>query len=96
MGLDITSTFRNDKIALGTMIIYYWFSGSNSVDKNSKDCLVFNGEIYGYKDSAKQLQDAGIELNDSRTLKYLNYWLIWHWKRHWQNWWYVRFCLFLF
>ena len=43
-----------------------------SVDKNSKkDCLVFNGEIYGYKDSAKQLKDAGIELRDSSDTEVL-------------------------
>ena len=41
------------------------------VDKNSKDCLVFNGEIYGYKKYAKQLKDLGIELRDSSDTEVL-------------------------
>ena len=58
-GPDITSTFRNDKIALGhhrLSIIDLEGGNQPSVDKNSKDCLVFNGEIYGYKDLLSNLK----------------------------------------
>ncbi len=66
-GPDNTSIYRNNKIALGhhrLSIIDLKGGTQPSVDYHSKDCLVFNGEIYGYKKYAKQLKDKGIELRD--------------------------------
>ena len=73
-GPDKTSTFRNSKIALGhhrLSIIDLKGGNQPTVDKNTKDCLVFNGEIYGYKKSAKQLKDKGIQLRDSSDTEVL-------------------------
>ena len=62
-GPDNTSTFRNNKIALGhhrLSIIDLKGGNQPAVDKDLNDCLVFNGEIYGYKDAAKQIKGSGI------------------------------------
>ena len=73
-GPDDTSVFRNNKIALGhhrLSIIDLKGGNQPMVDKDLNDCLVFNGEIYGYKDAAKQLKTAGIELRDSSDTEVL-------------------------
>ena len=66
-GPDETSFFRNNQIALGhhRLSIIDLKGGRQPVlDKESNDCLVFNGEIYGYKRHAKELREKGIKLND--------------------------------
>ncbi|MBF96998.1 MAG: asparagine synthase (glutamine-hydrolyzing) [Pelagibacterales bacterium] len=66
-GPDNTGFYRNNKIALGhhrLSIIDLKGGSQPTFDNASKDCLVFNGEIYGYKKHAKQLSDLGIKLND--------------------------------
>ena len=73
-GPDKTSTFRNNKIALGhhrLSIIDLKGGNQPAVDKDLNDCLVFNGEIYGYKDAAKQIKGAGIELRNSSDTEVL-------------------------
>ncbi len=78
-GPDNTSIYRNDKIALGhhrLSIIDLQGGNQPSVDSHSKDCLVFNGEIYGYKKYAKRLKDLGIELRDSSDTEVLFKFLI--------------------
>ena len=37
-----------------------------AVNTQTKDCLVFNGEIYGYKNYAKILKEKGIEVINKR------------------------------
>ena len=45
------------------------------VDAESGDALVFNGEIYGYKDQAKRLRAEGVPLRDESDTEVL-FWLI--------------------
>ena len=73
-GPDDTNIFRNNFIALGhhrLSIIDIAGGKQPSVDTKTKDCLVFNGEIYGYKKLAKRLKDEGIELNNSSDTEVL-------------------------
>lgn len=73
-GPDDSATYRNNKIALGhhrLSIIDLKGGAQPKIDFHSKDCLVFNGEIYGYKKYVKQLKDKGIELKDSSDTEVL-------------------------
>ena len=73
-GPDDSATYRNNKIALGhhrLSIIDLKGGAQPKIDFHSKDCLVFNGEIYGYKKYLKQLKDKGIKLKDSSDTEVL-------------------------
>ena len=78
-GPDNTSIYRNNKIALGhhrLSIIDLNGGAQPKVDNNTKDCLVFNGEIYGYQEHAKKLKSKGIKINDSSDTEVLFKYLI--------------------
>ncbi len=73
-GPDKTSIYRNNKIALGhhrLSIIDLEGGNQPAYDPQTKDCLVFNGENYGYKNLAKQLKAKGIKLQDSSDTEVL-------------------------
>ena len=73
-GPDQSSLFRNSNIALGhhRLSIIDLIGGKQpSLDKATQDCLVFNGEIYGYKEHAKELKKKGINLIDSSDTEVL-------------------------
>ena len=66
-GPDNSSIFINNSIALGhhrLTIIDPQGGAQPSFDRETKDCLVFNGEIYGYKKHANYLKKIGISLLD--------------------------------
>ena len=66
-GPDNSSIFVNNSIALGhhrLTIIDPQGGAQPSFDRETKDCLVFNGEIYGYKKHADYLKKIGISLLD--------------------------------
>ena len=78
-GPDNTSIYRNSKIALGhhrLSIIDLKGGKQPAFDNKTKDCMVFNGEIYGYKDYAKILKEKGIKLRDSSDTEVLFKFLI--------------------
>ena len=78
-GPDNSSFLRNNKIALGhhrLSIIDLAGGEQPSQDKITKDCLVFNGEIYGYKKHASYLKSIGISLKDSSDTEVLFKFLI--------------------
>jgi len=70
-GPDAESIFINNKIALGhyrLSIIDIAGGQQPCIDKENNNYLVFNGEIYGYKEHAKLLKSYGINLkNESDT-----------------------------
>ena len=70
-GPDAESIYINDKIALGhyrLSIIDINGGQQPCIDKINNNYLVFNGEIYGYKEHAKLLKSYGINLkNESDT-----------------------------
>ena len=70
-GPDAESLFINNKIALGhyrLSIIDINGGQQPCIDKVNNNYLVFNGEIYGYKEHAKLLKSYGINLkNESDT-----------------------------
>ena len=73
-GPDNTSLYRNNKIALGhhRLSIIDLIGGEQpTVDQSTQDCLVFNGEIYGYKKHADHLKKLGIKLKDSSDTEVL-------------------------
>ena len=58
-GPDNSSIYRDNKIALGHhRLSIIDLNGGNqpTTDFHTKNCLVFNGEIYGYKKYAEQLK----------------------------------------
>ena len=78
-GPDNSSFYRNNKIALGhhrLSIIDLAGGEQPALDKITKDCLVFNGEIYGYKKHANHLKTIGISLKDSSDTEVLFKFLI--------------------
>ena len=70
-GPDAESLYINNKIALGhyrLSIIDINGGQQPCIDKVNNNYLVFNGEIYGYKEHAKLLKSYGINLkNESDT-----------------------------
>ncbi|MEC6996836.1 MAG: asparagine synthase (glutamine-hydrolyzing) [Pseudomonadota bacterium] len=66
-GPDDSSILVNNRIAVGhhrLTIIDPKGGAQPTFDKETKDCLVFNGEIYGYKKHANYLKKIGIKLID--------------------------------
>jgi asparagine synthase (glutamine-hydrolysing) len=66
-GPDGYGVFVDDGIALGhTRLAIIDSSGGAQprVDTASRDALVFNGEIYGYRDLAAELRRSGVPLRD--------------------------------
>ena len=73
-GPDSTDIFRNKNIAMGHhRLSIIDLKGGNQplVDQSSGDCLVFNGEIYGYKNHAENLRKKGISLKDNSDTEVL-------------------------
>ena len=73
-GPDRTNIFRNNKIALGhhRLSIIDLNGGKQPVsDKNSGDCLVYNGEIYNFKSQSKFLKKNGIHLKETSDTEVL-------------------------
>jgi len=73
-GPDAESIYINDKIALGhyrLSIIDINGGQQPRIDKENKNYLVFNGEIYGYKKHAKLLKNYGINLRDESDTEVL-------------------------
>jgi len=73
-GPDSTGIFRNKNIAMGHhRLSIIDLKGGNQplVDQSSGDCLVFNGEIYGYKNHAENLRKKGISLKDNSDTEVL-------------------------
>ena len=73
-GPDAESIFINDKIALGhyrLSIIDLNGGQQPRVDKENNNYLVFNGEIYGYKNHAKLLKNYGLNLKDASDTEVL-------------------------
>ena len=66
-GPDARDTFVDPGIALGhTRLAIIDLAGGAQprVDDRTRDALVFNGEIYGYRSLADELRGAGVELRD--------------------------------
>jgi asparagine synthase (glutamine-hydrolysing) len=66
-GPDGSGVFVDDRIALGhtrLAIIDVTGGAQPRVDEASGDALVFNGEIYGYRELAAELRRAGVPLRD--------------------------------
>ena len=73
-GPDAESIYINDKIALGhyrLSIIDIDGGQQPCIDKENNNYLVFNGEIYGYKQHAKLLKNYGINLKDESDTEVL-------------------------
>ena len=73
-GPDAESIFINDKIALGhyrLSIIDIDGGDQPQIDKENRNYLVFNGEIYGYKNHAKLLKSYGINLKEASDTEVL-------------------------
>jgi asparagine synthase (glutamine-hydrolysing) len=73
-GPDSNSIFINNRIALGhyrLSIIDLNGGIQPFIDKEEDNYLVFNGEIYGYKNHAKLLQKYGIQLRDNSDTEVL-------------------------
>ncbi len=73
-GPDSSNFSRNNKIAMGhhRLSIIDLDGGKQPIfDHITKDCLVFNGEIYEYKKHARFLKSIGIALRDSSDTEVL-------------------------
>tara|TARA_B100000686_G_scaffold149590_1_gene156867 strand:+ start:30869 stop:32740 length:1872 start_codon:yes stop_codon:yes gene_type:complete len=73
-GPDENSIYINSEIALGHFrlsIIDLNGGKQPCYDDNTNYCLVYNGEIYGYKNHAKILKNKGIKLRDNSDTEVL-------------------------
>ncbi len=73
-GPDVTGFHRDGEIAFGhkrLTIIAPDGGVQPRVDPDTGDVLVYNGEIYGYLDHARQLREEGIELADNSDTEVL-------------------------
>ena len=73
-GPDAESIYINNKIALGhyrLSIIDINGGQQPRIDNENNNYLVFNGEIYGYKNHAKLLKNYGINLKDESDTEVL-------------------------
>ena len=77
-GPDGEGAFVDKAVALGhrrLAIIDLQGGAQPRVDKDSGDALVFNGEIYGYRELAGELRDQGVRLADRSDTEVL-FWMI--------------------
>lgn len=73
-GPDREGYFSDSQIALGhrRLIVIEPDGGEQPrVDDASKDAMVFNGEIYGYREQARRLRDEGVHLADGSDTEVL-------------------------